>query len=428
MPSSPVVLGGGIAGIAAAAALRQFHTQVTVVERDILPASPRPRRGVPQGNHLHNILGRAQKHLDALLPGFSEALEASGAIGASVADETHVYEFGRLMPRVPLGMRLICAPRPVIEHTARELLVQLGGIEIIDGARACGLRTAAREVVGVEIERAGQRQHIPTRLVVDATGTTSRSHDWLAELGVAAPRQTLQPGQWYATTEFASAPSREFDPAFYLTFPTSECTLGALASPLGAARWQVSVSGRQRDPAPDSVEDVLRLLRALPDPTISQLLEDASAVSQPTVFRKNTATWWRVDQIEDPVAGLLPLGDAVASLNPLLGQGMSVAAWEADLLASAMRRLGGAAADVLHLTHDYLRSTELPVGTAWTIGDQVDEALGRPADGDYGWLVERLARDPETHRLYVRVWHLLEPAAKLQGLNLLTTPSSQRST
>ncbi|WP_046773573.1 NAD(P)-binding protein, partial [Streptomyces scabiei] len=49
---SAVVVGAGLAGLLAAAALRD-HADVTVIERDVLPEEPGPRRGVPQARHAH---------------------------------------------------------------------------------------------------------------------------------------------------------------------------------------------------------------------------------------------------------------------------------------------------------------------------------------------------------------------------------------
>ncbi|NUT32024.1 MAG: NAD(P)-binding protein, partial [Hamadaea sp.] len=55
-----VVVGGSIAGLCAARALSGHYAQVVVVDRDDLPGSPGPRRGAPQGNHGHVLLGAGQ--------------------------------------------------------------------------------------------------------------------------------------------------------------------------------------------------------------------------------------------------------------------------------------------------------------------------------------------------------------------------------
>jgi 2-polyprenyl-6-methoxyphenol hydroxylase-like FAD-dependent oxidoreductase len=46
-----VVVGAGLAGLLAAAALSDFFKNVVVVERDRLPTRPGLRKGVPQGAH-----------------------------------------------------------------------------------------------------------------------------------------------------------------------------------------------------------------------------------------------------------------------------------------------------------------------------------------------------------------------------------------
>jgi len=53
-----VVMGGGIAGLLAARVLAEHHLDVLVLERDELIAQHEggPRRGVPQGRHIHALL------------------------------------------------------------------------------------------------------------------------------------------------------------------------------------------------------------------------------------------------------------------------------------------------------------------------------------------------------------------------------------
>src|SRR5215469_6219667 len=65
-----IVLGAGMGGLAAAAALSDFFEQVTVLERDALPEKPTQRSGAPQGRHVHGLLMGGQNALEELLPGF----------------------------------------------------------------------------------------------------------------------------------------------------------------------------------------------------------------------------------------------------------------------------------------------------------------------------------------------------------------------
>src|SRR5687767_6843737 len=69
-----VVIGGSIAGLACAAELARRFRQVTVVDRDRLPATGEHRRGVPQYRHTHLLLPAGLRGLTELLPGFDDAL------------------------------------------------------------------------------------------------------------------------------------------------------------------------------------------------------------------------------------------------------------------------------------------------------------------------------------------------------------------
>ena len=74
-----VVLGGGLAWMPAAAALRNSVDAIVVVERDRLPSTPSPRRGLPQGHHSHILMRGGAEAFDRLLPGITGELYAAGA-------------------------------------------------------------------------------------------------------------------------------------------------------------------------------------------------------------------------------------------------------------------------------------------------------------------------------------------------------------
>ena len=80
------VVGGGMAGLLAARVLSESFGRVTVVERDVLPRDVEPRRGVPQGRHVHGYQARGVEIVDELFPGLvAEAAEEGAAVVADLA-------------------------------------------------------------------------------------------------------------------------------------------------------------------------------------------------------------------------------------------------------------------------------------------------------------------------------------------------------
>lgn len=416
--SRAVVLGCGVAGLAAAAALRRRFDEVVILERDNLPSSPEPRRGVPQGDQLHNLLTRAQWHLEELLPGFCNRLRRAGAGEAVVSVDTHVFELGIRMPERDLGLRLMCAWRPTIEHVAREALGG-AGITIRDNSRAVGLEAAPQTgVTAVWVDTGAGRERIAAALVVDASGAGSQGPEWLKALGYPMPAlDTAKIDQWYATMLVRRPAEWVGKSRFWLVFPTPPRTRGGLVSPVGTHQWYVSLSGHSGDEPPRTAVAMRRYAASLEDPVVADILADADVVTEPKLFRRFVAAWRRYDLLERPLRGYLPIGDAVASLNPLFGQGISVAAWQAAELSQHLDAIGMVPADPTWTT-EYLKRSARVCMAAWSLGSVVDKFLtgGEVAEFAHGDLRRALARvvrdDPEIHRRYVAMWHLIEPASE----------------
>ena len=72
---------------------------VTVVERDVLADDAVNRRGVPQGRHVHALLGRGSQVLAELFPGFLDDLVAAGV---PVLDYTDLSKVFLLLPAISL--------------------------------------------------------------------------------------------------------------------------------------------------------------------------------------------------------------------------------------------------------------------------------------------------------------------------------------
>ena len=60
------VIGASMGGLLAARVLADYYDAVTLLERDALPKTYEPRKGVPQGRHAHGLLARGREVLDQL--------------------------------------------------------------------------------------------------------------------------------------------------------------------------------------------------------------------------------------------------------------------------------------------------------------------------------------------------------------------------
>ncbi len=425
---SAVVLGCGIAGLMAAAALRNHFDDITIVERDTLPKSPSPRKGVPQDEQLHNILGRAQMDFEHLIPGVLDNLRKAGAADASVGDQTHVHELGIAMPERELGLRLMSAWRPSIEHVMRGMITEDARVHIKGVRRAVGVRLDQDGAIGgAVIETEKGQELMPASMVVDATGSASHALRWLEACNSRLPTIEERPvNQWYVSTVLERPKKYKDNTDFWLSLPNPPFTRGGLISPTGISSWYLSLSGRSGDTPPRTIEEVKAYAATLEDEqAIATLIKDAVALGAPKLFRKPTASIRRYDQLDNPIPGFIPIGDSIASLNPLFGQGMSVAAWQARELDALFTR--GKKADLNTLTVGYLgRAVEI-AQTAMNLGMIVDQKVLGPGSDDnpaevalrYGALARLIEQDPDLHRRYVGIWHLLESPDILQEPELL---------
>src|SRR5678815_37794 len=94
MARRAIVIGAGMGGLTSAAALAPHLMQVVVLERDDLPVSPIPRAGVPQGRHVHGLLGGGLDALAQLFPGFADALVAAGAVPIRIGLDSRLEQVG----------------------------------------------------------------------------------------------------------------------------------------------------------------------------------------------------------------------------------------------------------------------------------------------------------------------------------------------
>ena len=169
-----IVLGAGIGGLLAAAALAGHGARVRLVEKEPLPGPatrPGPRKGVPQGPQVHATMKRGEMAVEALLPGFREALVAVGDMPVAAGVGLKVNEGCGWHPERDCGLVIHTQTRALLEQVIRGRLAGLAGVEIQDGRRFADFRVSDDGSVEGVVLRDGERLSAP--VVVDAMGQGS---------------------------------------------------------------------------------------------------------------------------------------------------------------------------------------------------------------------------------------------------------------
>lgn len=336
-----VVCGASMGGLLAARVLADAYDSVTVIERDELPADASQRAGVPQGHHLHMMTSAGLKILDEMLPGVIKELRAAGAPLIDTRDLSAVYVEvrGHALCRTgaladPDAMPVQPASRPLLEFVVRQRVCALPNVTVLEGHDAVEPVLSDRAVTGVRIgDRSGARQWtVPADLVVDATGRSARTPAFLAAHGFTRPAERSYPVQLcYASQLFRMAPGALDDKVVFVS-PTLERPTGVGMLAHENDTMIVTLIGVAGHRLPTELPAVLAAVAECVPPEISAALADAEPLGETHHRHFPTSVWRRYDKLSSFPQGLLVIGDAVCSLNPMYGQGMTSALMQARSL------------------------------------------------------------------------------------------------
>ncbi|WP_037334027.1 FAD-dependent oxidoreductase [Saccharomonospora piscinae] len=418
MGTRAIILGGSMAGLLAARVLAETFTEVLVVDRDKLVGAVAPRRGVPQGAHVHGLLARGHQILDELFDGFTDDAVAAGALTGDLGEHRWFFS-GQEARKAVTGMRYLSATRPVLESFVRSRVAALGNVTFVERHDVVGLTSTAdrTRITGARVH-ADTETTLDGDLVVDATGRGSRTPVWLAELGYTRPAEERIKIDFSYTTRLYRLPDESVMDGVKSVnpLPSPATPRSAFFSAMEHGKWVLSVGGVLGDRAPTDPDGFLEYVKTLPVPDLHRVIAEAEPLTEPVSFRFPASVRPRYDTLTSFPDGFIVLGDAACSFNPVYGQGMTVAAMEALVLREHVRR---GPLEPLAFQRAIAEVIDAPWGTAAAGDLAYPEVVGhRPEEvlrmNDYMAKVMAAAcQDPDVLTAFMRVAGLVDPPSTL---------------
>lgn len=421
-----VVLGASMGGLLAARVLADFYDRVTVVERDILPLHPINRRGVPQGRLIHALAARGTQILDELFPGFVDELTANGAGIWDDGDfsKVSISVGGHTTPRsgrAPNPPVVLFPSRPLLEWNVRRRVKAFANITFLECHDVVGLLTtpARDRVTGARVvDRVLERgAALPADLVVDATGRGSRMPVFLEELGYGRPREdevTVQLAYACQLLRLAPGAIRQHMIAIFPE-PGRPKMFGLIRNENDT--WMFGVGAMAGLQPPGATAEMIEYAEDFVPAPVLDALRAAEPLGAVVHHRVPSNRWRRYDKMRRTPEGLLVVGDAVCSFNPIYGQGMTVAAIEATVLRDCLRR------GERGLARRFFRSSAKNVRVAWQTAAGSDLALPevqgrrpmsmRISNAFLERVLGAVEVDPVVAGQFMRVTGMVDPPARL---------------
>jgi 2-polyprenyl-6-methoxyphenol hydroxylase-like FAD-dependent oxidoreductase len=434
-----VVLGASMGGLSAARVLADYYDTVTVVERDVLPPRAANRRGVPQGRHGHAILGRGLAVLNEFFPGFTDDLVGAGVPVLDYRDlsEMHMSAGGHLTTRnggfvdVP---PLYSPSRPLLESLVRQRLRSIGNISLLDGYDVLELICNADgdRVTGARIRsnNSGTEHMLDADLVVDAMGRAARTPAFLDALGYGRPPEEQVKVRVTYASQLLRLPPGTLREKIVLVSPVPGRTTGMALLAHEDDTWMLTVFGVAGCRPPDEFAEMVAVAAGFAPEHLVDAIRAGEPLSEVSLFGYPESRWRRYDKLRRFPGGLLVLGDAMCSFNPIYGQGMTVALLQAESLGRCLQD------GPKDLARRYFRAAAKPIAVAWKFASGADLNLpeiegNRPlsvrlTNGYANRLGAVAEYDVEVAEQFLRVVGLLDPPANLLRPKMLVRAARHR--
>jgi 2-polyprenyl-6-methoxyphenol hydroxylase-like FAD-dependent oxidoreductase len=272
------------------------------------------------------MMAAGQQQLERLFPGFDADLAAEDTVTGDISCDAAILLPAGWAPRFETGTVVRGASRRLIEAVMRRRLAAWVNVNWIAPATVTDLIAGPRgEIVGVRTAFGENTETVEADLVVDASGRSSRMPAWLEELGYRRPDEVVVDSSVvYASRRFRRpVPGPDWTALMIGADPASNPRYGVVY-PEEGGRWVVALAGAAGVEPPTDELGFLEFAQKLRSPVLYRAIAKAEALG-PVIGFRNTGNRLRRYEATRLPANLLVLGDAAMTLNPIYGQGMTMA-------------------------------------------------------------------------------------------------------